>query len=247
MAPLVLGLWASCDLLGRERSVTVELPPRPSSWPSGTAVDEYRLQWRGEGGTLRERYVDDGERRVEVRIPKRDGVSVLVFGRVTRGDTVFETLPAGAVYPHDEVSTGVIEADHERGFTALVLHRVLFALPSLNVARFLKEVEERAGGNPWLFDLERVVTKLEAGSFSAIYLRPRDEFDVTAAAAPGLYLPDNPLVPSVQVVAAAEAPHAVGSLSTRLPPGRHAFHNYEEGTTLVLFVDEDGSCRTLRR
>lgn len=69
----------------------------------------------------------------------------------------------------------------------MVLHRVSFRLPSVNGGRLIEEVRDRTERSPRGFDLERVVAKLAEGEFSAIYLRPRELYEVAVDLPPGRY------------------------------------------------------------
>lgn len=207
------------------------------------------MVWRGDTGDLREVTVAGGVSGVELAIPKRPGLAVLAYPSFAGG--AFITRPAAAVYPHDMVAGTRLAASYARGFTGLVLHRVLFALPSVNSGRLIDEVSARSEGNPWSFDLERVVRKVADGRFSTIYLRPRDAFavevEVGAGAAGGsaasAWLPHNPLA---DVVVATDSPEG-SMLRTELPPGHHHLMGVESGCILSVVVEEDGSYRVFRR
>ncbi|MFO7781164.1 MAG: hypothetical protein R6W94_06000 [Spirochaetia bacterium] len=254
-----------CNLLGSETTVSLELPGAPEHWPEPLTVEEYRVVWRGAAGKLREITVGGGAARVEVGIPKRPGVAVLAYPSFARG--AFLPRPAAAIYPHDasgRADAGAsLAASYERGFTGLVLHRVLFALPSVNSRRLIEEVRARSDGNPWLFDLGRVVEKLAGGRFSTIYLRPRDVFEVEVevevavagegragadvdagnGSGPGVWVRDNPLA---RVLAPTDAPGGP-VLRMQLPPGHHQLLRGEDGRILSIVVEEDGSYRVFRR
>ncbi len=250
-------LLAGCNLLGTEKTVSLELPGAPEHWPESLTVEEYRVMWRGEAGKLRKITVAGGASRVEVAIPKRPGVAVLAYPSFAGG--AFLPRPAAAVYPHDAAVEAGFEVSYERGFTGLVLHRVLFALPSVNSGRLIEEVRGRSDGNPWLFDLERVVEKLADRRFSTIYLRPRDVFEVEVAveaepggrddaaagngSASGVWVRDNPLA---GVLTATDTPSGP-VLRTRLPPGHHHLIHSENGDVLSIVVADDGNYRVFRR
>lgn len=238
-------LLAGCSLLGSEATVSLELPGAPEHWPESIRVEEYRVVWRGAAGKPREVRVAGGASRVEVTIPKRPGLAVLAYPSFAGG--AFLPHPAAAIYPHDASLT----ASYERGFTGLVLHRVLFALPSVNSRRLIEEVRARSDGNPWLFDLERVVEKLADGRFSTIYLRPRDVFGVEVAddagagagSDSGVWLRDNPLA---DVLTATDSPDGA-VLRMQVPPGHHHLMHSENGEILSIVVEDDGSYRVFRR
>lgn len=238
---------AGCSLLGSETRVSLELPGAPEHWPASLTAEEYRVVWRGAGGKLREITVAGGESRVEVAIPKRPGLAVLVYPSFAGGS--FLPLPAAAIYPHDargRAGAGAsLAASYERGFTGLVLHRALFALPSINSGRLIEEVRARSDGNPWLFDLERVVEKLAAGKFSTIYLRPRDVFEVEVGngSDPGVWVRGNPLA---DVLTPTDTP-AGPVLRMQLPPGHHHLMRAGDGGILSIVVADDGSYRVFRR
>ncbi|NBF40061.1 MAG: hypothetical protein GVY14_06555 [Spirochaetes bacterium] len=262
---------AGCNLTGSETTVSLELPGAPEHWPESLTVEEYRVVWRGGAGKLREITVAGGASRVEVAIPKRSGVAVLAYPSFVGGS--FLPRPAAAIYPHDArggAGAGVnLAASFERGFTGLVLHRVLFALPSVNSGRLIEEVRARSDGNPWLFDLERVVEKLADGRFSTIYLRPRDVFEVEVAVAvagegraaagaqigagaavnagkgsgPGVWIRDNPLA---RVLAPTDSPDGP-MLRLKLPPGHHHLIHAGNGGILSIVVADDGSYRVFHR
>ena len=246
------GAWmcvalAGCDLLGSETTVSLELPGAPEHWPDTLTVEDYRVVWRGAAGKLREVTVTGGASRVEVAIPKRSGVAVLAYPSFAGG--AFLPRPAAAIYPHDargSAGAGVsLAASYARGFTGLVLHRVLFALPSVNSGRLIEEVRARSDGNPWLFDLERVVEKLADGRFSTIYLRPRDVFEVEVGngSGPGVWMRDNPLA---RVLAPTDSPDGP-VLRLQLPPGHHNLMHAEGGGILSIVVEDDGRYRVFRR
>jgi hypothetical protein len=161
----------------------------------------------------------------------------------------FLPRPAAAVYPHDardRAGAGVsLAASYERGFTGLVLHRVLFSLPSVNSGRLIEEVRARSDGNPWLFDLERVVEKLAGGRFSTIYLRPREVFEVDAGngSGPGVWLPDNPMADVHTPTNSPDGP----VLRLQLPPGHHHLMHAGNGGILSIVVADDGSYRVFHR
>lgn len=254
-------LMAGCSLLGTETTVSLELPGAPKHWPPSMRVEEYRVMWRGEAGKLREITVAGGASRVDVAIPKRPGVAVLAYPSFAGG--AFLPRPAAAVYPHDAAGDAGLEASYDRGFTGLVLHRVLFTLPSVNSRRLIEEVSGRSEGNPWLFDLERVVEKLADGRFSTIYLRPRDVFAVEVAVsvaveaepggrddaaagngpASGVWVRDNPLAGVLTATDTAGGP----VLRMQLPPGYHHLIHSENGEILSIVVEDDGSYRVFRR
>jgi hypothetical protein len=122
-----------------------------------------------------------------------------------------------------------------------VLHRVGFALPSFNAGRLIAEVQSRAEGNPWLFDLERVVSKIAAERFSTIYLRHRELYPVSIEAPAGRYVSDNPLAQSVDVhadgsaavSAVADPVEAVHGGATPSFAGNRAVGGGEEGLLSV--------------
>lgn len=238
-ALLVAILFSGCELFGAETSVTLELPGPPPRWPGGVGVSSYRIIWRGPDGRAREAEVDGRRRGVELRVPKRDGLAVLVYPR-SAGDR-FAVRPAAAVYPHDARGTDVLASRYEHGFAGLVLHRALFSVPTFNSARLIEEVTVRGDGDPWAFDLDRVVEKLVAGAFSTIYLRPRDRFPVELSVAPGVYVRDDPFRPAVSVTSTDPV------IRAELTPGVHRFLRVDERVILTVSVGKDGALRIFER
>jgi hypothetical protein len=239
LAALVAAALSGCHFFAAEASLELSLPGPPPGWPAGVEVSSYRILWRGAEGELREAEADGDADDLSLRIPRREGLSVLVYPRFAGGR--FETRPAAAVYPHHAGGDGVLEPRYEHGFTGLVLHAALFSRPAFNTARLLEEVTLRAAGNPWAFDLERVIEKLAAGSFSTIYLRPRDHYPVEIPVAPGAYLPDNPL--REPVTATGPDP----SILIELTPGLHRFMREDEEMVVTVSVGEDGTVRVFER
>lgn len=250
-----LGL-GGCELLGASRRVAVELPALPPQWPSEERIAAYRIVWRDPSGRVAEMQVPGDASRVELRLPKRDGVAVLAYPVVAGGR--LELRPAAAVYPYHATGGPDIHAPdaaarlvptYADGFAGLVLHRVRFLLPSVNAARLLEEVREHAaesaGGDPWRFDIARVTEKLSAGSFSTIYLRPREDVQVTVEAAAGTYLSAHP---HAAPVVAAEAPDGSGSrLELSVPAGVHRYYRPAAERILSMRVNSDGGYRVLWR
>jgi hypothetical protein len=261
---------SGCNLLGPQRIIEVKLPSQPPRWPVSVEPERHRIIWRDGNGTLRTLTKDGNTRRVVIRIPKRPGTAVLVETSYRGG--AFTLRPAAAVYPHDTDEAGRLEASHERGFTGLVLHRVGFSLPSFNAGRLIEEVQSRSDGNPWLFDTERVVSKIAAGEFSTIYLRPREVHPVSVEVPVGRYVSGNPLLPPIDVEAASDPTRRAarpartgrsaetGVLSISLPVGVHRFARVGpagragrrdtgagDEVIISISVDETGSCRVFRR
>ena len=237
----------------------MKLPGSPAHVPASFAVEEFRVVWRGVDGAERELSTDGSASGVEVEIPKHPGLAVLVYAHYR--DSRFVSLPAAAVFPYDLDGKGRLEARYERGFAGVVLHQVLFGLPSFNTKRFVEATAERGEGNPWLLDRERVVDRLMAGRFSTIYLRLRERFPVTVSAPPGVYVADNLLVAPRETEADGSIPVAAGSdegtdgelqtLSLVLPAGHHNFARVGEGgappVTFSVVVGPEGEAEVFFR
>lgn len=232
--------------------LVVELPPEP--W-TGTAqqngesgatdspvpeIEQYRILWRNGNGRERELWVSGSRDEVIIGIPKRRELAILVYAVYRDGR--FATRPAAGVYPHEVGEDGRLETQWQDGFAGLVLHRVSFRLPSVNGGRLIEEARARSERSPWDFDLERVVAKLAGGEFSAIYLRPRELFDLAVDLPPGRYLPADTLLEPFEVSDGGAEP-----ILPELPSGHHRFLHAADGAVLSVFVDEEGEPRLFAR
>jgi hypothetical protein len=228
---LVCAALFGCPAFRTTAPVTVQLPPVPAHWSDTFLAVGFEIRWPGCETPI---VVPPGVAQVVVALPKRGHLAVLAAPAAAGARGTLRA--AGAIYPLHLTESEVLPLAWEDGALASVvarLDRAGAAVELMNVARLGKEMAERAGGDPWALDLERIAAKLAGGEFTATDIRPADAYPV-----------ELPLPEGRWFAAAAYAPvfHCDGSVPplAELPVGLHAFYRVGSGSRWLVSVQEDG-------
>lgn len=217
--------------LGRD-AICVELPERPSSWAVLPDL-EWRLNWRGSDGALRESLVSGGSVSIEVG----RGLSQAILAYPESAGRILD--PAGALYPAD-LNGSRLSLGWMRGWEAEVyrlLEREGLSPETVNFPRLDRELTSRSV-DPWLMSPLEAARRLASASFKATALESPRLFPV-AIPGPGPWAPESPLCP------APEASQDGQGFSSMLPSGCFIFFGATE--RLCVSVDSGGRALIIRK
>jgi len=177
-------LLTACDLLTETRSLTVALPDPPPHWAGRLAVRSFAVGYIDEDGRRAERIVAGDARELEIRVLKGFVVPItarpLVDGTERAGPP--RLPPAGALYPKDAGAGGVVELSWRHGFTADLMLDLADAgldLEFVNTERLGREIDERAGDDPFRLDRDHIARSLLSGRFRVTDIRARPVREVS--------------------------------------------------------------------
>jgi hypothetical protein len=228
---LVCAALLGCPSFRTTAPVTVRLPPVPAHWSDTFLAVGFEIEWPGCEKPV---VVSPGVGQVVVELPKRGHLAVLAAPAAAGARGTLRV--AGAIYPLHLNESEVLPLTWEDGALASVvarLDRAGAAVELLNVGRLGEEMAERAGGDPWALDLERIAAELAGGEFTAVDIRLAEAYPV-----------ELPLPQGRWFAAAAYAPllHCDGSVApvVELPAGLHPFYRVGAGTRWLVAVEEGG-------
>ncbi len=211
--------------------MTVRLPPVPAHWSETFLAVGFQIEWPGCETPVA---VPPGMTQVVVELPKRGHLAVLAAPAAAgaRG----RLRPAGAIYPLGLTEEEVLPLSWEDGALAQVvarLDRAGAAVELVNVARLRDEMAERAGGDPWALDLDRIAASLAAGGFTATEIRRAEAYPVELPLPEGRWFAAVAYAPVLRCN--RRSPPVV-----ELPAGLHAFYRVGSASRWLVAVEEGG-------
>ncbi len=232
LGSLLAGPWLSgCALFDPTAALQVELPEPPAHWRAAFGDLPWRLLYPGPDGRVWTVDLPAGACAVALPLPKGACAPVLATPLLAGGEGL---PPAGGVALPDTPGEDRLALSWTRGAAAHVLLRLVRQggrLEALNVERFCRELEARAGSDPWSLDLDAIGVELAAGTFRVAAIRAALARDVELPVGDGSWFPESPFTGPVA---------AAGGLLRlpALPPGFHRLFEVEGRRRIDLFVEE---------
>lgn len=223
---------AGCGVNLWEQDVQVVLPDVPARWAEAWRSAGYALTVHSATLGTQTLSVAEGTTETLVRVPKVGPVAILAHPLWVSGPALAsgeQMAPAGAVWSGSD-SRSSIQLTYRHGAAASIVATLItrgFDLRDFNAERFVLEIDDRLPDDPWCFDMERVVARIEARAMRASYLQPRDTVEPTLEVPDGSWLPWSPFAPILD-----------GSWPS-LPYGASRFYS-PSGGRMVVTVEENG-------
>ncbi|WP_455382506.1 hypothetical protein [Salinispira pacifica] len=236
-------LAAGCSYLGAERTVAVLLPNPPAAWEETLDNGGCLVAWPDAYGRLESVLLPPGLTRTVITVPKTRWVPVTGQPLLPGGSGTGPLLPAGVVIAPAGVE-GEVSLTWIDGAAALMLRKLALCgvpLEGINVQRLVRELRERAEGNPWSVDCERILAGLAAAEMRVDWIVPRRQLLVllprALLPAPGLLVSANPLEAAVPVEVTASGEPAIAAHT----PGMAVYFHPGDGRRFDLRVGDDGA------
>ena len=204
----------ACQGVGNEHSLAITLPSLPPGWQNGLGVDSYRLRYLDGQGRLCEASAPWGASILNITPGKGAVVPILAepctgapdstppearstsFGpRAVRPAPGLRLRPAGAVAPFDTSETGTTTLTWRRGFACGILLDLAqngIAIDGYNCERLIREIDEKATGDPFDLDRTEIVASIVSGAFRVTDIKPLPRRDTTLTPGRGTWFTESP-------------------------------------------------------
>ena len=189
-----LVLSVSCVFLSSERSIRFILPTLPSFWRERLRVEAFEISFLDSNGELAKLIVRTKDGGGEIRVQKAFVIPVMARPLVPG----FSLPPAGGLYPVHENSEGELTLSWEEGLVSGILLELAcmgIDLDGLNTERLAREIETRAGDDPFRLDRLKIIDAIASGSFRVTSIRTLPEREVRLVPGPGQWITESPFSP----------------------------------------------------
>jgi hypothetical protein len=183
----------SCAPFGGDADLRAIMPRIPVHWSPAFPDLRFRLVFPGPGEEERELEIPPAV-AARISCPKASNTAILAYPEAAGAAGCLP--PAGALYPLDlqrEAGEDALLFSWEAGCTAWILSRLHtrgFDTTLVNAARLRAELARHA--DPWALDLQKIVEKLAAGTFTAYDIDSLPSRDVQLMPGAGEWFLESP-------------------------------------------------------
>ena len=213
---ILAGCCLGCQGIGNENSFAVTLPSLPSGWRSSLGVDTFQLRYFDGQGRLIDRAVSWDASTIDIEPGKGAVVPILAepcvsgsafdpappksgatsgFSRAVTAEPDLRLRPAGAVAPFDTSEAGTTELTWRRGFACAILLELAqngISIDGYNCERLLREIDEKAPGDPFDLDRTGIIASMLSGSFRVTDIKFLDRQEIELMPGRGSWFTESP-------------------------------------------------------